>query len=73
MENFDKWRKAGIFSYLAYLEQEEIEQFIGLLGKEDSEIQETLDKDNYDKFKLLESGLLEIKDHEKGFSKLLII
>ena len=73
MQNFDKWRTAGIFSYLAYLEQEEVEQFIGLLGKEDSEIQETLDKENYDEFKLLESGLLEIKNHKKGFRKLLIV
>ena len=27
------------------------------------------DKDNYDEFKLLASGLLEIKGHEKGFNK----
>ena len=73
MKNFDKWRTAGIFSYLAYLEQEEIEQFLGLLGKEESEIQENLDKENYDEFKLLESGLLEIKNHKKGFRKLLIV
>ena len=67
LENFDKWRIAGLYSYLAYLEQEEIEQFIGLLDKEDSEIQEKLDKENYEEFKLLEQGLREIKDHKEGF------
>ena len=52
-----------MYSYLAYLEQEEIEQFIGLLDKEDSDIQESLDAENYNEFKLLEQGLREIKDH----------
>ena len=64
LENFDKWRISGLYSYLAYLDQEEIEQFIGLLGKDDSEIKETLDKENYEEFKLLEPGLLEIREHK---------
>ena len=70
MNHFDKWSLAGIYSYLAYLEKEVIEQLIGLLDKEDSEIKAILDADNddvdYDDFKLLEPGLREIKDHEKG-------
>ena len=52
---------------MAYLEQEEIEQFIGLLDKEDSDIQESLDAENYKEFKLLEQGLREIKDHKERF------
>ena len=56
-----------MYSYLAYLEQEEIEQFIGLLDKEDSDIQESLDAENYNEFKLLEQGLREIKDHKERF------
>ena len=56
-----------MYSYLAYLEQEEIEQFIGLLDKEDSDILESLDAENYNEFKLLEQGLREIKDHKERF------
>ena len=56
-----------MYSYLAYLEQEEIEQFIGLLDKEDSDILESLDAENYKEFKLLEQGLREIKDHKERF------
>ena len=67
LENFDKWRIAGLYSYLAYLEQEEIDQFIGLLDKEDIEIRESLDAENYEEFKLLEPGLREIKDHKESF------
>ena len=52
---------------MAYLEQEEIEQFIGLLDKEDSDILESLDAENYNEFKLLEQGLREIKDHKERF------
>ena len=52
---------------MAYLEQEEIDQFIGLLDKEDIEIRESLDAENYEEFKLLEPGLREIKDHKESF------
>ena len=51
---------------MAYLEQEEIDQFVGLLDKEDTEIQESLDLENYEEFKLLEPGLREIKDHKES-------
>ena len=67
LENFDKWRIAGLYSYLAYLEQEEIDQFIGLLDKEDIEIRESLDAENFKEYKLLEQGLREIRDHKERF------